>query len=159
MYMEAPDMAQQTIDTVLKSRTTPVVTCRPDDTIQLVVGLLNRYKIGALPVTDGDGRLVGVVSERDVIRALAASQGDVRTRKVSELMSRDVVTCTRATAIKDAVRLMDKRRIRHLPVMEGSRVVDMVSLRDVVSLRLSEAELEADVLRDYARATGGVSAH
>ena len=152
-------MAQQTIDTVLKSRTTPVVTCRPDDTIQLVVGLLNRYKIGALPVTDGDGRLVGVVSERDVIRALAASQGDVRTRKVSELMSRDVVTCTRATAIKDAVRLMDKRRIRHLPVMEGSRVVDMVSLRDVVSLRLSEAELEADVLRDYARATGGVSAH
>ena len=152
-------MAQQTIDTVLKSRTTPVVTCRPDDTIQLVVGLLNRYKIGALPVTDGDGRLVGVVSERDVIRALAASQGDVRARKVSELMSRDVVTCTRATAIKDAVRLMDKRRIRHLPVMEGSRVVDMVSLRDVVSLRLSEAELEADVLRDYARATGGVSAH
>ena len=152
-------MAQQTIDTVLKSRTTPVVTCRPDDTIQLVVGLLNRYKIGALPVTDGEGRLVGVVSERDVIRALAASQGDVRTRKVSELMSRDVVTCTRATAIKDAVRLMDKRRIRHLPVMEGSRVVDMVSLRDVVSLRLSEAELEADVLRDYARATGVVSAH
>ncbi|OHC83334.1 MAG: hypothetical protein A3G73_09215 [Rhodospirillales bacterium RIFCSPLOWO2_12_FULL_67_15] len=152
-------MAQQTIDTVLKSRTTPVVTCRPDDTIQLVVGLLNRYKIGALPVTDGDGRLVGVVSERDVIRALAASQGDVRAHKVSELMSRDVVTCTRATAIKDAVRLMDKRRIRHLPVMEGSRVVDMVSLRDVVSLRLSEAELEADVLRDYARATGGVSAH
>jgi CBS domain-containing protein len=157
--MEAPDMAQQTIATALKSRTAPVVTCRPDDTIQLVVGLLDRHKIGALPVTDGDGRLVGVVSERDIVRALAASQGDVRARKVSELMTRDVVTCTRATAIKDAARLMDRRRIRHLPVMEGNRVADMVSLRDVVSLRLSETELEVDVLRDYARATGGVSAH
>jgi CBS domain-containing protein len=159
MYMEALDMAQQTIAAVLKSRTTPVVTCRPDDSIQLVVGLLHRYRIGALPVTDGDGRLVGVVSERDVIRALAANQGDVRGRKVSELMTRDVVTCAAATTIKDAARLMDTRRIRHLPVMEGSRVVDMVSLRDVVSLRLSEAELEADVLREYAIASGGLSAH
>lgn len=152
-------MAQQTIAAALKSRTAPVVTCRPDDTIQLVVGLLNRHKIGALPVTDGDGRLVGVISERDVIRALAEGKGDVRTIKVGELMTRDVVTCTRATAVKDAARLMDKRRIRHLPVMEGGRVVDMVSLRDVISSRLSEAELETDVLRDYARATVGVLTH
>ena len=152
-------MAQQTIATALKSRTAPVVTCRADDTIQLVIGLLDRHKIGALPVTDGDGRLVGVISERDVIRALAASKGDVRALKVSELMTRDVVTCTRATAVKDAARLMDTRHIRHLPVMEGSRVVDMVSLRDVVSLRLSEAELETGVLRDYARAVVGVSAN
>ena len=152
-------MAQQTIATALKSRTAPVVTCRADDTIQLVIGLLDRHKIGALPVTDGDGRLVGVISERDVIHALAANQGDVRARKASELMTRDVVTCTRATAVKDAARLMDTRHIRHLPVMEGSRVVDMVSLRDVVSLRLSEAELETGVLRDYARAVVGVSAN
>ena len=152
-------MAQQTIATALKSRTVPVVTCRPDDTIQFVVGLLDRHKIGAMPVTDGDGRLVGVLSERDVIRGLAASPNDVRARRVSELMTRDVATCTSATSIKDAVQLMDKRRIRHLPVMEGSRVADMVSLRDVVSLRLSEAELEVDVLRDYARATVGVAAN
>ena len=152
-------MAQQTIAGVLKNRVAPVVTCRPDDTIQLVVGLLDRHKIGALPVIDGEGRLVGVVSERDIIRVLAANKDDVRARKVNELMTRDVVTCTRDTPIKDAARLMDKRRIRHLPVMDGPRVADMVSLRDVVSSRLSEAELEADVLRDYARATGGVSAH
>ena len=152
-------MAEQTIATVLKSRTTPVVTCRADDTIQLVIGILHHHKIGALPVIDGDGRLVGVISERDVIRALAEGKGDVRTRKVSELMTRDVATCTRATAVKDAARLMDNRHIRHLPVMEGGRVVDMVSLRDVVSLRLSEAELETDVLRDYARSIVGVSAN
>ena len=152
-------MAQQTIADLLKTRTAPVVTCRPDDTVQLVIDLLARHKIGALPVTDGEGRIAGVVSERDVIRALAASRNDVRALKVSALMTRDVVSCTRATAVKDAARLMDKRRIRHLPVMDGSRVVDMVSLRDVVSSRLNEAELEADVLRDYARATVGVSTH
>jgi CBS domain-containing protein len=157
--MEAPDMAQQTIAAALKSRTAPVVTCRADDTIQLLVGLLDRHKIGALPVIDGDGRLAGVISERDVVRALAASPGDVRALKVSELMTRDVVTCTRATTVKDAARLMDKRHIRHLPVMEGGRVVDMVSQRDVVSLRLSEAELETDVLRDYARSVVGVPAN
>lgn len=152
-------MAQQTIADLLKNRAAPVVTCRPTDTVQLVVGLLDRNKIGALPVTDGEGRLVGVVSERDIIRALAANKNDVRARAISELMTRDVVTCTLATSVKDAARLMDKRRIRHLPVMDGSRVVDMVSLRDVVSSRLNEAELEADVLRDYARATAGVSTH
>lgn len=152
-------MAQQTIAGVLKNRTVPVVTCRPDDTIQLVVGLLDRHKIGAMPVIDGEGRLVGVVSERDIIRRLAASKDDVRAQKVNELMTRDVVTCTLATPVKDAARLMDKRHIRHLPVMDGTRVADMVSLRDVVASRLSEAELEADVLRDYARATGGVAAH
>ena len=152
-------MAQLTIADVLKNRAAPVVTCRPDDTIQLVVGLLDRHKIGALPVIDGDGRLVGVVSERDIIRLLAANKDDVRARKVSDLMTRDVATCALATTVKDAVRLMDKRRIRHLPVMDGSRVADMVSLRDVVSSRLSEAELEADVLRDYARANVGVTPH
>lgn len=152
-------MAQQTIASLLKNRTVPVVTCRPTDTVQLVVEILDRHKIGALPVTDGEGRLVGVVSERDIIRTLAASKDDVRARKISELMTRDVITCTLATPVKDAARLMDKRHIRHLPVMDGSRVADMVSLRDVVSSRLSEAELEADVLRDYARASGGASAH
>lgn len=151
-------MAQQTIAAALKSRTALVVTCLADDTVQLLVGLLDRHKIGALPVVDGDGRLVGVISERDVIRALAASKGDARTQKVSELMTRDVATCTRATAVKDAARLMDKRHIRHLPVMEGSRVVDMVSLRDVVSSRLSEAALETDVIRDYARSVVGAPA-
>ena len=152
-------MAQQTIAAALKSRAAPVVTCRPDDTIQLVVGLLDRHRIGALPVIDGEGRLVGVLSERDVIRGLAASKSDVRATQVKELMTRDVVTCTLATAINDAAGLMNKRRIRHLPVMEGKRVVDMISLRDVVSLRLSEAELETGVLRDYARAVVGVSAN
>jgi CBS domain-containing protein len=111
-------MAQQTIADMLKNRTAPVVTCRSDDTIRLVVELLNRHKIGALAVTDGEGRLVGILSERDIVRALADGKTDVRARKASELMT-----------------------------------------RDVVSSRLSEAELEADVLRDYARATAGVSAH
>ena len=151
-------MAQQTIGSILKARNAPLITCRADDTVQMVVGLLHRHKVGALPVIDGEGRLVGIISERDIIRGLAERKDGVRKSKVSALMTKDVATCTPASGVKDAGRLMDKRHIRHLPVVEGGRVVDMVSLRDVVSCRLSEAELEADVLREYALASGGVSA-
>ncbi len=152
-------MAQQTIGSILKARQAPLVTCRADDTVQMAVGLLHRHKVGALPVVDGEGKLVGIISERDIIRGLAERQDGVRKSKVSALMtSKEVATCTPATAVKDAGRLMDKRHIRHLPVVDAGRVVDMLSLRDVVSCRLSEAELEADVLREYALASGGVSA-
>ena len=150
-------MAQQTITAALKSRTVPVVTCRPDDTIQLVVGLLDRHKIGALPVTDGDGRLVGIISERDVIRGLAEKKDAVLASPVDSLMTREVATCTPSTGIEAAVLLMDARHIRHLPVVEAGRVIDMLSLRDVVAHRLAEAEIDADVLREVARASGGVS--
>ncbi len=150
-------MAQQTIGSILKARAAILITCRADDTVQMVVGLLHRHKVGALPVIDGEGQLVGIISERDVIRGLAERKDGVRKSKVSALMTKEVATCTPATAVKDAGRLMDKRHIRHLPVVDAGRVVDMVSLRDVVSCRLSEAELEADVLREYALATGGVS--
>ena len=151
-------MAQQNIGSILKARAAPLITCRADDTVQMVVGLLHRHKVGALPVVDAEGHLVGIVSERDIIRGLAERKDGVRKSKVSVLMTKDVVTCTAATAVKDAARLMDKRHIRHLPVVDAGRAVDMVSLRDVVSCRLNEAELEADVLREYALVTGGVSA-
>ncbi|MBM3564670.1 MAG: CBS domain-containing protein [Alphaproteobacteria bacterium] len=151
-------MAQQTIGNLLKSRTSALATCRADDTVQMVVGMLHRHRVGALPVIDGDGRLVGIISERDIIRGLAERKDGVRKSKVSVLMTKDVAICAPATPVKSAAQLMDRRRIRHLPVVEAGKVVDMVSLRDVVACRLNEAELEADVLREYALATGGVSA-
>jgi CBS domain-containing protein len=148
---------QQTIRSVMKARAAPPPTCRAGDTVRTAVELLNRHKIGALPVTDGDGRLVGIISERDVIRGLAEKKDAVLASPVDSLMTREVATCTPSTGIEAAVLLMDARHIRHLPVVEAGRVIDMLSLRDVVAHRLAEAEIDADVLREVARASGGVS--
>lgn len=142
-------MAAQTIRALLKGQRAPVVTCRPDDSLEFLAKLLTKHRIGAVPVTDGKGGLVGVLSERDIVRAFA--QGlDVRARSVRDLMTKDVAVCGPDTTVKDAMRLMAKRHIRHLPVVEGGEVVEMLSLRDVMASRLDEAELEANVMREYA---------
>ena len=151
-------MTQLTIRSVLKARAAPPNACAAGDTVEKVVELLNRNKIGALPVVDGDGRVVGVISERDILRGLAENKGAVLASKVKSLMTREVATCAPATAIKEAAQLMERLHIRHLPVVEAGRLLDMVSLRDVVSCRLSEAERDADVLREVALAQGGISA-
>jgi len=150
--------SQQTIRSVMKSRTAPLATCGAGDTVQTAIELLDRHKVGALPVTDDDGRLVGIISQRDVIRGLAEKQAAVLANPVGSLMTRDVATCTPETEFEAVALLMDARHIRHLPVVEAGRVIDMVSLRDVVAHRMAEAEIEADVLREVARASGGVSA-
>ena len=149
--------AQQTIRSVIKGRTAPPPTCGAGDTVLTAVELLNRHKIGALPVTDGGGRLVGIISERDIIRGLAEKKDAVLASPVDSLMPREVAVCTPDTGIEAAALLMDARHIRHLPVVEAGRVIDMLSLRDMVAYRLAEAEIDADVLREVARASGGIS--
>lgn len=150
-------MAAQTIRALLKGQRTAVITSRQDDSLEFVAKVLTKHRIGAVPVTDGKGGLVGVLSERDIVRAFAQGR-DLRGSTVRDLMTRDVAVCGPDTTVKDAMRLMAKRHIRHLPVVDGGEVVEMLSLRDVMSSRLDEAELEAHVLREYAIAAGGVAA-
>jgi CBS domain-containing protein len=149
--------AHQTIRSMMKARGAPPATCRAGDTVQGAVELLNRLKIGALPVTDGDGRLVGILSERDVIRGLAENKDAVLASPVESLMTREVDVCSPETRIETAALLMITHHIRHLPVVEAGRVVNIVSLRDVMAQRLAEVDIDADVLREAARASGGVS--
>lgn len=158
LYDRVMTQAPPTIRSVMKTHTAPPAVCAAEDTVQTAVELLNRHKVGALTVTDGDGRLVGIISERDVIRGLAEKKAAVLASPVGSLMTREVATCTPETEIKAAAQLMDKFHIRHLPVVEAGRVIDMLSLRDVVAFRLTEAEREADVLREVALAQSGISA-
>lgn len=108
---------------------------------------LARRNVGALLVMD-EGRLVGVISERDVVRALARDGALVLARPVSSEMSTDVETCTPDTQVKDLMARMTTRRIRHLPVLEDGDVVGLVSIGDVVKHRVREIEAEAAVLQD-----------
>lgn len=127
-----------------------IVTCRPEDTVQTAAVLLHSKYIGAMPVVDGSNRLVGIFGERDIVRAFASRTPQVAELKVAELMSRNVITCTADTSVFEAMALMKRHRIRHLPVMAGDRLVGMVSIRDALELLRRDADQKAAVMRDIA---------
>jgi len=139
----------QVIDLLDRTARSPV-TARPEDTLQTAATLLANNNIGAMPVRDGEGRLVGVLSERDIAHCFADLGKKVEDLRVQDMMSRDVVTCSPKDDVNDAMRVMSQRRIRHLPVVENGTLSGMISSRDVMEAMLEQTVLERDVLRDYA---------
>jgi len=144
------------VKNILKDHGGHLITCRPEDTIDTVATILASKKIGALPVRDADRNLVGIISERDIVRGMAEKGSACVNLKVSDLMTADVATCLPEDSIKDVMEIMARRHIRHLPVMEDGNLLDMLSQRDVMEYRLEATELEANVLRDRVRVMGSV---
>ncbi len=101
-----------------------------------------------MPVADARGALVGVISERDIVRAFARDGARLLEQRVRDLMSRDVVTCGPETSLGEAEKLMVKHRIRHLPIVDGEKIFGMLSMRDVMAWRLRDSRDEAAVLRE-----------
>jgi CBS domain-containing protein len=141
-------MATTVLD-VLKHKGDKVVTVVPDQTIASVADVLTQNRIGATPVADQNGRLIGIISERDIIHGLAEYGDAVRQLHVDRLMTRDVVTCSLEDSIVGLMEVMTNRRIRHLPVIENGKLRGIVSIGDVVKQRLAEAQFELDELRRY----------
>jgi CBS domain-containing protein len=141
-------MATTVLD-VLKHKGDNVVTVVSDQTIASVADVLTRNRIGATPVADQNGRLIGIISERDIIHGLAEYGDAVLGLPVERLMTRDVVTCSLEDPIVGLMEVMTNRRIRHLPVVENGRLRGIVSIGDVVKQRLAEAQFELDELRRY----------
>ena len=119
-----------------------------DASVADAVDLLAERRIGALPVLDG-GRVVGVFSERDVIHALQAHGGAALTRPVAEVMTAPAITVGREEAVLGALSLMTRRRIRHLPVVDGERLIGIVSIGDLVKHRIERIEADAEAMRTY----------
>ncbi len=140
------------IQEILDRKGSGLITNRPEDTIETAAALLASNNIGALPVRDGDGNLIGVISERDIIRGLAQHGAKVRSLRVEDLMTRGVVTIAPTDQVKDAMAVMTMRHFRHLPVVKDGALIGMISSRDVMKYRLEQTELEKNVLRDYAMA-------
>jgi len=134
---------------VLTLKGSEVVTVTPDQSIDTASRILAQKKIGALPVLDERRRLVGIISERDIIRGLALHGNTVLFLAISELMTREVKTCRPEEPIVGLMETMTNRRIRHLPVLIGDHLCGIISIGDVVKQRLTEAQLELEQLRSY----------
>jgi CBS domain-containing protein len=141
------------VSDVLKSNQQTLATCIPEESIVSICTRLSALNIGAFPVCDALGKLVGIISERDVVRAFGKEGARLSDRHVHDLMIRDVVTCNHETTMLDAEKLMHKHRIRHLPIVDGAKLVGMLSIRDVMVWRWQESRDEVNVLRDAMIAT------
>lgn len=141
------------ITSILNRKGTEVTTIGAEDGLTDAVALLARERIGALVVLDGE-RIAGILSERDIVRRLAEEGATALDRQVGDLMSREVTTCAPDAAINDVMGTMTHHRIRHLPVVDGGRLVGIVSIGDVVKHRIDELETETESLQEYVLGRG-----
>ena len=141
------------ISDLLNAKGTEVIATGPAETVAATARLLNYQRIGAVLVRDAKDNVVGVISERDIIRGIAVNGARALDMEVRELMTSEVVSCKPTDTISEVMRVMTTRRFRHLPVMEDGALKGMISIGDVVKHRLDESELETRVLRDYVIAS------
>ncbi len=141
------------VASILKGKGANIITASEDDTIASIAGLLNEHGIGAILVTGNDAEVLGVISERDIVRELAKSGSGCLKMNASAIMTTNVITCAPSDTIDEVMSLMTTKRIRHLPVMEDRKLCGFISIGDVVKNRMDEVEREAAAMRDYI-ATG-----
>ena len=139
------------VSQILKTKGDLVFTATPGETVGAICALLHSRKVGAMVVMDSD-RVVGIVSERDLVRALAEEGAGALTKPVSSCMTRDVHFAEPNETVNALLSRMTDRRIRHLPVCEGERLVGIVSIGDLVKWKITEVEAEADGLKAYIAA-------
>ncbi len=132
------------------ARDKPLQTIGPDRAVQDAIRVLCEHNIGALPVCEADGELVGIITERDILRLCAEPDCMVALqRKVGEVMTRNLIICVPDDTIENAMRVMTSKRIRHLPIIDGKKLVGILSIGDVVKAKLDDASAEIRFLRDY----------
>ena len=140
-----------TIATILAQKGRGVFTMEPSNPISEVVKLLRAKKIGVVLLAEGDS-LKGILSERDIVRALSDHGGSALKDPASRHMTQEVVTCAEADTISSVMAKMTSGRFRHMPVMEDGKVIGLVSIGDVVKHRIEETEKEAADMRAYIAA-------
>jgi len=138
---------------MLKAKGRAVSTARPDATLLDICARLAAKKIGAIVLVGDGGAVAGIISERDVIRAIGEKGAAALSLPVSEFMTRSVVTCSEASTAEDLMSLMTQGRFRHLPVVEDGALVGIVSIGDVVKNHVAAVEMEVSAMRGYL-ATG-----
>lgn len=137
------------ISDILRTKGDEVVTVDPAATITEVLACLDVNRVGAVVVSPDGRDIAGILSERDVVRRLARDGTGIVDLAAADLMTRDVITCRRDDSVDELMEVMTERRIRHVPVVDGQALAGIVSIGDVVKLRVTELEREARELHDY----------
>lgn len=143
-----------TVSVILKSKGAEVISVKPDSALSSVVETLSSRRIGAVLVLHSDGKVAGVLSERDVVRALAQHGAAAMDMAASTFMTAEVVSAGSHDSIGLVMEKMTHGRFRHLPIIDEGRLVGIISIGDVVKKRIDDAEHEAQALRDYVTQAG-----
>lgn len=143
-----------TVAAILKHKGAHVETTRPNATVQQICDQLSTKQIGAAVVVGPSGDVVGVVSERDIVHAVSKHGPAAMTRSIDEIMTRGVVTCKLTDTPDALMEMMTRGRFRHVPVVEGGKLIGIVSIGDVVKRRIEDGDLERHAMRDYITQAG-----
>jgi CBS domain-containing protein len=134
---------------ILRQKGRAVTTAQPTTTLLEVANKLAAKRIGAIVVMSAEGAVVGIISERDIIRWLARRGSDCLLRPVSECMTSNVISCEENDTLDELMAMMTERRFRHLPVVTDGRLVGIISIGDVVKHHMAEVTMEATAMREY----------
>jgi CBS domain-containing protein len=134
---------------ILKQKGRAVTTASPSTSLQEIAEKLAAKRIGAIVVVGADGEVAGIISERDIVRALAEHGNSCLSQPASAMMTHRVVTCQEADTLDELMGMMTARRFRHLPVVTEGALVGIISIGDVVKHHVAEVEMEATAMRDY----------
>jgi CBS domain-containing protein len=139
-----------TIARLIAGRDQQIVHCTPEETVRDAAERLAAHRIGAMPVVTGD-QVIGIFSERDLLYCIAKHGSSALDLLIDNVMTAPPITAEPHSTIQDALEVMTLRRIRHLPVLDGARLVAFISIGDLVKHRLELVEHEAQAMRDYIR--------
>ncbi len=140
-----------TVNAILSRKGSDVVTAEPNITLSEAVKLLAERRIGAVVITGADRRIVGIVSERDIVRTLAERGAKALETPITEIMTRKVIACGMSETVRELMERMTTGKFRHVPVVEQGRLAGIISIGDVVKSRVEEMEKESAALQEYIR--------
>lgn len=138
-----------TVSALLKNKDQKIITISQSKTLQDVCNILAENRIGAIIVCGADGMVEGIISERDVVKAIGQSGAQVLVQKVGQYMTPNPITCSAIETINQIMSKMTKGRFRHMPVMEGDKLIAVISIGDIVKARMETMENEAKAMQEY----------
>lgn len=139
------------VKAILAAKGGDIISIEPTATLAAAARMLSTHRIGAVLIRGAGGRLAGILSERDIVRAVAEQGADALAVSVGQAMTRKVTTCGENDSIADIMERMTAGKFRHMPVLRDGELIGLVSIGDVVKQRVEEVERDADALRDYIR--------
>ncbi|GAB2183123.1 CBS domain-containing protein [Roseibium sp. LAB1] len=138
-----------TVAAILSGKGHDIITARSDALLSEICETLAKHKIGAVVVSDEDGTVDGIVSERDIVRVVGTQGVSALKLPVSNVMTKSVVTCTEENNINEVMARMTQGRFRHMPVLKDGKLSGVISIGDVVKFKIAQVELEAEQMRSY----------